>query len=249
MLCSMIFCSEEVFMQEVLYIIALSLGSIVAMFILTKLIGYRQMSQMSMFDYVNGITIGSIAAEMATSLEENFVQPLVAMVVYALAAILLSWCSSKSIKMRKIIEGKPLVLLDKGELYLDSLRKAKIDVNEFLVQCRVNGYFDISKIETAVLEGNGKISFLPKSSDRPATPADLNLSPQQDFMTANVILDGNIMRENLRHTGNDEKWLINQIKGQGADKISDVLLATCDVNNQVTVFLKNSRKKAHDVLM
>lgn len=249
MLCSMIFCSEEVFMQEVLYIIALSLGSIVAMFLLTKLIGYRQMSQMSMFDYVNGITIGSIAAEMATSLEENFVQPLVAMVVYALAAILLSWCSSKSIKMRKIIEGKPLVLLDKGELYLDSLRKAKIDVNEFLVQCRVNGYFDISKIETAVLEGNGKISFLPKSSDRPATPADLNLSPQQDFMTANVILDGNIMRENLRHTGNDEKWLINQIKGQGADKISDVLLATCDVNNQVTVFLKNSRKKAHDVLM
>lgn len=249
MLCSMIFCSEEVFMQEVLYIIALSLGSIVAMFILTKLIGYRQMSQMSMFDYVNGITIGSIAAEMATSLEENFVQPLVAMVVYALAAILLSWCSSKSMKMRKIIEGKPLVLLDKGELYLDSLRKAKIDVNEFLMQCRVNGYFDISKIETAVLEGNGKISFLPKSSDRPATPADLNLSPQQDFMTANVILDGNIMRENLRHTGNDEKWLINQIKGQGADKISDVLLATCDVNNQVTVFLKNSRKKAHDVLM
>lgn len=249
MLCSMIFCSEEVFMQEVLYIIALSLGSIVAMFLLTKLIGYRQMSQMSMFDYVNGITIGSIAAEMATSLEENFVQPLVAMVVYALAAILLSWCSSKSMKMRKIIEGKPLVLLDKGELYLDSLRKAKIDVDEFLVQCRVNGYFDISKIETAVLEGNGKISFLPKSSDRPATPADLNLSPQQDFMTANVILDGNIMRENLRHTGNDEKWLINQIKGQGADKISDVLLATCDVNNQVTVFLKNSRKKAHDVLM
>lgn len=249
MLCSMIFCSEEVFMQEVLYIIALSLGSIAAMFVLTKLIGYRQMSQMSMFDYVNGITIGSIAAEMATSLEESFVQPLVAMVVYALAAILLSWCSSKSMKMRKIIEGKPLVLLDKGELYLDSLRKAKIDVNEFLMQCRVSGYFDISKIETALLEGNGKISFLPKSSDRPATPADLNLSPQQDFMTANVILDGNIMRENLRHTGNDEKWLINQMKGQGADKISDVLLATCDVNNQVTVFLKNSRKKPHDVLM
>ena len=249
MLCSMIVCSQEVFMQEIFYIIALSLGSIAAMFILTKLIGYRQMSQMSMFDYVNGITIGSIAAEMATSLEENFVQPLVAMVVYALAAILLSWCSSKSMKMRKIIEGKPLVLLDKGELYLDSLRKAKIDVNEFLMQCRVSGYFDISKIETALLEGNGKISFLPKSSDRPATPADLNLSPQQDFMTANVILDGNIMRENLRHTGNDEKWLINQINGQGADKISDVLLATCDVNNQVTVFLKNSRKKPHDVLM
>lgn len=78
-------------MQEILYIIALFLGSIITIFILTKLMGYRQMSQMSMFDYINGITIGSIAAEMATSLEEDFIQPMTAMIVYALAAILLSW--------------------------------------------------------------------------------------------------------------------------------------------------------------
>lgn len=69
-------------MREIIYIIALSLGSIVTIFILAKLMGYRQMSQMSMFDYISGITIGSIAAEMATSLEENFVQPLTAMIVY-----------------------------------------------------------------------------------------------------------------------------------------------------------------------
>ena len=80
-------------MKEIIYIIALSLGSIIAIFILTKLMGHRQMSQMSMFDYINGITIGSIAAEMATSLEENFVQPLTAMIVYSFAAILLSWIS------------------------------------------------------------------------------------------------------------------------------------------------------------
>ena len=113
----------------------------------------------------------------------------------------------------------------------------------------MNGYFDVSKLETAILEGNGKISFLPKESDRPATPSDLNLSPQQDYMVANVILDGKIMEENLKHTGNDEKWLKSQIKGQGADQISDVLLATCDSSNQVTVFLKNSRKEPKDVLM
>lgn len=236
-------------MQEMLYIVMLSLGSIAAMFILTKLIGYRQMSQMSMFDYVNGITIGSIAAEMATSLDENFMQPLVAMIVYALADILLSWGSSKSIRIRKIVEGKPLVLLDKGEIYRDNLRKAKIDVSEFLVQCRVNGYFDVSKLETAILEGNGKISFLPKAEDRPVNPSDLQLTPQQDFMVANVILDGKVMEENLRHTGNDKKWLKGQIRGQGAEDFSDVLLATCDINNQVTVFLRENRKNTKDVLM
>lgn len=236
-------------MQEIIYIIILSLGSVVTLFILTKLMGYRQMSQMSMFDYINGITIGSIAAEMATSLEENYMQPLTAMIVYALADIFLSVVSSKSIKARRVIEGKPLILLNHGEIYRENLKKAKIDVNEFLVQCRVNGYFDVSKLETAILEGNGKISFLPKVSDRPVTPTDMNLTPQQDYMVANVILDGKVMEENLRHTGNDERWLHNQIKGQGADCIEDVLLATCDASGQVAVFLKNNRKKGDSVLM
>jgi uncharacterized membrane protein YcaP (DUF421 family) len=236
-------------MKEILYVIALSMGSVVTIFVLTKLMGYRQMSQMSMFDYVNGITIGSIAAEMATSLEESFVQPLVAMIVYAAAALLLSWLSSKSIKARRLIEGTPLVLLNKGELYRKNLKKAKIDVSEFLEQCRVSGYFDISKLETAILEGNGKISFLPKVSDRPLTPSDMNLCPQQDYMVANVILDGKIMWKNLGHTGNDEKWLQNQIKGQGAKNVEDVLLATCDANNQVTVYLKTNRKEDKNILM
>ena len=236
-------------MSEVCYIIALSLSSVIVIFILTKLIGYRQMSQMSMFDYINGITIGSIAAEMATSLEENFVQPFTAMIVYALSTLLLSWIGTKSMKARRIIEGTPLVLMSNGEIYRENLKKAKIDVPEFLVQCRVNGYFDVSKLEVAILEGNGKISFLPKVSDRPVTPSDLNLSPKQDYMVANVILDGNLMEKNLRHTGKDEKWLKNQIKGQGADRIEDVLLATCDSSNQVTVFLKNSHKQEKDVLM
>ena len=236
-------------MQEIIYIIILSLGSVVTLFILTKLMGYRQMSQMSMFDYINGITIGSIAAEMATSLEENYMQPLTAMIVYALADIFLSVVSSKSMKARRVIEGKPLILLNHGEIYRENLKKAKIDVNEFLVQCRVNGYFDVSKLETAILEGNGKISFLPKVSDRPVTPSDMNLTPQQDYMVANVILDGKLMEENLRHTGKDEKWLHNQIKGQGADRIEDVLLATCDASDQVTVFLKNNQKKGDSVLM
>ena len=77
----------------------------------------------------------------------------------------------------------------------------------------------------------------------------MDLTPQQEYMVANVILDGRVMEENLRHTGKDEKWLQNQIKGQGADRVEDVLLATCDVTNQVTVFLKSNRRKDQSVLM
>ena len=236
-------------MSEILYIVVLSLGSIIAIFLLTKLMGYRQMSQMSMFDYVNGITMGSIAAEMATSLDTGFEKPLVAMIVYALVSLLLSTVSSKSIKARRMLEGAPLVLLNNGEIYRHNLKKAKIDVSELLVQCRINGYFDISKLQTAILEGNGKISFLQKATDRPLTPADVQLSPQQDYMVANVILDGKVMDENLRHTGKDEKWLLDQIRGQGAKRIEDVLLASCDSNNKLQVYLKDNQKEAKDVLM
>ena len=236
-------------MSEILYIVVLSLGSIIAIFLLTKLMGYRQMSQMSMFDYVNGITMGSIAAEMATSLDTGFEKPLVAMIVYALVSLLLSTVSSKSIKVRRMLEGAPLVLLNNGEIYRHNLKKAKIDVSELLVQCRINGYFDISKLQTAILERNGKISFLQKATDRPLTPADVQLSPQQDYMVANVILDGKVMDENLRHTGKDEKWLLDQVRGQGAKRIEDVLLASCDSNNKLQVYLKDNQKEAKDVLM
>lgn len=236
-------------MQEILYIIVLSLGSLAAIFVLTKLMGYRQMSQMSMFDYITGITIGSIAAEMATSLEESFVQPLTAMVVYALATAGLAWLSSKSIQARRILEGKPLVLLNNGELYLKNLKHAKVDLNEFLVQCRVNGYFDLSKVQTVILEGNGKFSILPKVSDRPATPSDFQLQPQQDYVVANVIIDGNVMWDNLRHTGKNEAWLLAHIKGQGADRAEDVLLASLDMSGNLTVFLKENKKEAMDVLI
>lgn len=150
--------------MQVLYIIVLSIASIVELFVLCKLMGYRQLSQMSMFDYVNGITIGNIAAEMATSLDDSFVEPLVAMIVYALAAILLSWWSSKSIRARRIIAGKPTLLLNNGKLFEKNFRKAKIDINEFLAQCRVNGYFDISQLQSAILEENGISAFFRKAA-------------------------------------------------------------------------------------
>ena len=98
-------------MEEILYIVVLSLGSFITIFILAKMMGYRQMSQLSMFDYINGITIGSIAAEMATSVDDGFAEPLTAMIVYAMATLFLSWFTSKSIKARRAIEGAPLILL------------------------------------------------------------------------------------------------------------------------------------------
>lgn len=236
-------------MPDLLQIVILSVASIVTLFILTKLMGYRQMSQMSMIDYINGITIGSIAAEMATALDENPLHGIVAMTVYALFAILLSFLSMKSIKLRRFIVGRPVILLNNGSIYEKNLRKAKIDINEFLTQCRVAGYFDVSKLQSAVLEADGRISFLPLSTERPLTAADVKLSPEQETMTANVVIDGHIMQKNLLHTGKDETWLHRQLKAQGADNVRDVLLASVDMQNKLTVFLKNSDERKKDLFI
>ena len=127
--------------MDLLKIVALSFGSVIFLFVLTKLMGNKEMSQLSMFDYIIGITIGSIAAEMSTALESDFMQPVVAMAVYAIVSIIISVLSYKSIKVRRIVSGNSLILLDNGELYRDNLKKAKLDLNEFLMQCRTSRLF------------------------------------------------------------------------------------------------------------
>ena len=233
--------------QEIVHVIVLSVVSLVVLFLLTKLMGYRQMSQLSLFDYINGITIGSIAAELATN-PEDYPRPLTAMIIYGLATVLLSLLTEKFICVRRFVNGKPLILLHHGILYEENLKKAKIDLNEFLEQCRVSGYFDVSKLQAVILEGNGRLSFLPKSQEHPVTPSDLNLQTESDDLTAVLVLDGHIMDHNLHHSGKDKKWLTAQLSALGFPDAKQVLLATCDLNNKLTVFAKNRGEHSEDIL-
>lgn len=230
--------------MEVMKIIALSIGSMIVLFILTKIMGQREMSQLSVFDYIIAITIGSIAAEMATSLEENFVQPLVAMIVYALINLAISFLNTKFAKLRPIFSGKTLVLYDNGTLFKENFKKAKIDLNEFLVQCRTNGFFDLTEIKTALLEENGKISFLPYSDRRPANPNDFSIKPKEDEILTNLILDGKVMEENLKELGLDKIWLMEMLQKQGIIKIDNIFLATYNtVDGNLLAYLTNNTNK------
>ena len=233
--------------MQFLNIFLSSVGSIIVLFVLTKLIGNKEMSQLSMFDYVNSITIGSIAAEMATSLEGDFFKPLLAMVIYGSAALLISICSMNSIKFRRLVGGKALILLENDKLYMKNLKRARIDVNEFLTQCRVNGYFDINDLQLAIWESNGKLSILPKAGARPVTPQDAHLEVTAETPGICVILDGNVMEQNLKHTGNDHVWLEKQLRAGGVGSVKDVFLATCGKNNRLNIYLKLPDKPQGDM--
>ena len=212
-----------------------SLLSIAVLFLLAKLMGTKQVSQMTMFDYVVGITIGSIAAELATELEAP-AKPLTALVAYGAAAVAISVLTNKSPKARSVVTGKPLALLEDGVIYRDNLKKARLDLNEFLTYCRIGGWFDLNQLQTAVLEHNGVVSFLPREKDRPATPADLDLNPKQSQVQTPFVMDGRLMTDNIRQAGKAEDWVYRSLLRQGYRDEKEVLLALWDGGEKLTVF-------------
>ena len=213
-----------------------ALFSAVALLILTRLMGYRQISQMSGYDYINGIAIGSLAAEVAIGGFEEFWSPLTALVVYVAFVILLSKITEHSIRLRGLISGKPLVLMENGKLCRESFKKGNIDLHEFLSQCRQQGYFDVSQLDAAFLEPNGRISCSPKPLNRPATPQDLEIQPPKEDLPLEVVVDGVILHQNLKRKGFEEKWLTQQLSAQNQSPVSKVFLATCTQDGKLQVF-------------
>lgn len=148
--------------MELIKVVLTSLLSVVSLFVIAKTMGHKQMAQLDFFDYITGITIGSIAAELATELEEPL-KPLVAMIVYGAVAFSLTIIAHKFPKSRKFIDGTPTIIMDNGKLYRTNMKKAKLELSEFMVLCRQEGYFNLNDIETAIFEYNGRITILPKS--------------------------------------------------------------------------------------
>lgn len=230
-------------LQDTGMTILTTLLSILALFLLTKLMGAKQVSQMTMFDYVVGITIGSVAAELATELEAPH-KPLTALIVYGLVAAGISLLTSKSLKARALVTGRPLVLLEDGVIYRENLKKAKLDLSEFLTYCRIGGWFDLNQLQTAVFEHNGTVSFLPKEADRPATPADLNKNPAQSQVQTPFVMDGKLLSGNLRQSGKEDEWVRRALLRQGYRDEGEVFLALWSGGEDLTVFPMDPKRKA-----
>lgn len=220
--------------MDVLKLFCTAVGSFAVLFILMRINGKRQISQLSAFDYINGITIGSIAAEMATELEE-FWKPLLAMVLYALLTLLVSVLTDKSRRFRYLAAGKPQVLLEDGVFHRESFKGGHIDLDEFLSRSRLAGYFKVSDIKLAVLEPCGDISFLPYDRCRPATPEDFGKAPASSAVPVAVVGDGKILSERLSSAGIGEGTVKEKLAAEKID-LSDVFLATCDENGEMRIY-------------
>ena len=231
--------------NELFNVVIRGLLSLITLFLVTKLIGKKQVSQLSLFDYVIGISIGNFAAEMTINLESEELYGIIAVLLFGGIAYLVSVGTMKSIKLRRFFMGSPTILIEHGKILQDNFYKVKYDINDMLEQCRVNGYFDISEIDYAIVEANGELSILAKSEYLPVNRNDMKVS--KNGLCANVIIDGKVMYNNLKKINKDEKWLNKELKLKGKD-ISDIILATVDINDKVVFYERNKGVVSLDVL-
>lgn len=224
-------------MKEILSVILRTILAMSSLFILLKLMGEKQVSQMSMFDYITGITIGSIVADISLDIEKSFAAGLISLLVYGLVSIIISYISLKSIKLREFLNGKEVILIEKGNINRENLAKNKITINVLQAEARLMGYFNLDEINNAYLESNGKISFEPKEKEKPATKKDMQIPTQNKGLVYNLIIDSNIIKENLTLAGVNQKWLFHELKIKGK-RLSDIMLATIDGNQKLTFFYK-----------
>lgn len=233
-------------MNDLLNVTLRAILSLVTLFLVTKMLGKKQVSQLSLFDYVIGISIGNFAAEMTINLDSSVLHGTVAVIIFGLIAYIISIGTMKSIILRRFFSGIPTVLIEDGKFLKEGLKKVKFDINDFLEQAREQGYFDISEIAYAVMESSGKISILPKSEYNTVINKDMKIKKEKASMPANIIIDGNLMKENLQKYGKNKKWLEQKLKSKNK-KIEDIFLATLDKNENLVLF-EQTNHKATDVL-
>ena len=221
---------------------------LIILFFITKMMGKKQISELNFFDYVVGITIGSIAADISLDIEKNMIAGIAALFIYGFISYIISFVSIKSILARRFFIGVPTVLVEKGKIIESGLKKSKIDVNDLLMEARENGYFNLDEIDYALMEVNGNISFLPKEKEKPVTKRDMKIKCSNEGLTVNAIIDSKFMVNNMKAINKDTEWLDHELKVNGYDNYDNILLAMINNNYKVTIYEKNVKPDKNTVL-
>lgn len=199
-------------LKDLLSIIAKSLFSIIVLFILAKFMGKKQISQLSLFDYIISISIGSVAAASSVDKSISILDGTVSLIVWALFPIIVSIVTLHSMKARQFLEGSPIILIQNGKIIEKNLKKAKISINDLLEKLRGKNVFSITDVNYAILENNGLLSVLLKSQKRSVTPSDMCIKTPESSLNANIIVDGKLLEKNMVQMNISEAWLLKELR-------------------------------------
>lgn len=219
-------------MNEILYLCLVSVFSVVVLFFIAKILGKKQIAQLEFIDYVLGISVGSIAAEMATDIgDKPFYYYIIAMVIYLVLDFLINIVGRLTPSLKHFFKGKPITIIYEGKIVYKNLKKSKIDVNDVISMARIQGYFDLSDIAYGIFENNGDLSILPKSSQKPTVAEDIKLSLPPASLPCYMVIDGRISFSSLTELKKDTAWLFSKLNIQTKAELKKIILAIYDENS------------------
>lgn len=210
----------------VVFIRALVLYIIVV--ISMRIMGKRQIGQLQPFELAIAIMISELAAVPMQNTGIPLINGIIPILTLLIAQLLMSLLSLKSIRARALICGKPAILIEKGKILENELKKELYTLNDLLEQLRIKNFPNIADVEYAILETNGQLSVIPKSQKRPLNPQDMSIKTDYEGITIDVIIDGNVIENNLKTAGKDRKWLQNELRKQQYSRPEEILFACVD---------------------
>lgn len=200
-----------------------------------RILGKQQMSQLTFYDYVTGITFGNIAATLAIDRSEKIVMYLWVLTIFTALNYIMGVVTEKSRPLRKLIEGEPVILVHNGKILEHNMAKAHYNMDNLMMQLREKDVFNIADVEFAIAETNGTLTVARKSQKRPVTAADLGVDTPYEGIPSELIVDGKIIYSNLMQNDIDEAWLINQLKAMGYNSPNEISYASIDANGKLYV--------------
>lgn len=205
---------------------------------LTRILGNKQMSQMTYFNYITGITLGTLTANIIGADSKFIFDNVSGLFIWTILTIIIALISLNSSRLKIVFDGHPIILIKDGKLVRDSLRAARLTVGDLLMMLRNKNVFSIKDVDYALLEINGEVTVLKKQTQLSITKSDMNIPIQQSlYLPSAVIIDGKLVEHNLLRIGLDTNWLINELNKQKVNKISDVFYA--EINREGKLYIDN----------
>lgn len=217
----------------------------ITLLVLARLIGRKEISQMTFFNFISAISIGTLGASLAIDSSISITNGIIALVTWSAFTIIIGFIDIKSAKFRYTIEGQPKILIKKGQIMEEELRKERLDIDALNVLLRKKNVFAVSEVDYAILEIDGTLSVMKKEPVQPLTKSDIEFKKSTTNVypiATSVISDGKLKKENLEKLNIDQQWLEQQLKLSGVDSISNVLYA--EVQKDGTLFID----KRNDIL-
>lgn len=215
--------------------------------IIFRLMGKRQLGQMQPFELVLTLIIADLATIPMAEVSVPVLHGILPLLTLVVLHFILALISRNSLKFSKMISGKPVIIINPKGIDYKALKKLNLSTDDLFAALRECGYFNISQVQYAIMETNGKVSVMPKTEFSPVTNNDMQIKAKESFIPIVLISEGKIIDENIALAGLDEErvqTLLKEHADQKNVKVKDTLLLTIDQNGECYLQLKKGEGKS-----